>query len=130
VLRSLLAVLAGTAVWSVLWVACGAALPAALPASFDADGFPLDQGYYGLYLAISVALSVLSGRVTAALARRKPATHGLALGLVLLAIGLPVQLSVWSQMPLWYHLPFLGLLIPACLYGARLAGARPAARSA
>jgi hypothetical protein len=44
---------------------------------------------------------------------------------LLLATGLGVQSSAWSQLPVWYHLAFLALLIPGCLGGMRLAP-RPA----
>ncbi len=36
--------------------------------------------------------------------------------------GMSVQAAVWNLMPVWYHLVFLGLLVPGCLLGARLKG--------
>ena len=43
------------------------------------------------------------------------------LGLLLLVVGVGVQAAMWNLMPLWYHLPFLALLLPATLAGAALA---------
>jgi hypothetical protein len=37
-----------------------------------------------------------------------------------------VQASAWSALPLWYHLPFLALLVPACLLGGRMTARRGA----
>jgi len=44
------------------------------------------------------------------------------LAVLLLATGVGVQASVWILMPVWYHLGFLGLLVPGCLLRARLKG--------
>lgn len=40
---------------------------------------------------------------------------------LLLLTGIGVQASVWTQMPVWYHLSFLVLVAPVTLAGARLA---------
>ena len=119
-IRSILAVLAGMAVWAALWLGSNQAFLAAMPDAFREDGMPLGEGLYWIYLLDSVVLSVLAGWVTGRLAGRRPLAHGLALGLAQLAIGIAVQASVWDQMPLWYHLAFLALLIPANVVGANL----------
>jgi hypothetical protein len=46
------------------------------------------------------------------------------LGLILLGVGMFVQAQYWYLMPLWYHLAFLLLLVPACMIGSRLRRAR------
>lgn len=120
-LRSVLAVLAGMAVWAALWVGSSQAFLAALPEAFREDGLPLGEGLYWLYLLDSVVLSVLAGWVTGRLVRRRPVAHGLALGGAQVAIGIAVQASAWDTMPLWYHLAFLALLIPANVAGANFA---------
>jgi len=75
-------------------------------------------------LVYSVALSVLAGWLTATIARTKPTRHALALGALQLAFEIAAQAAYWSLMPLWYHLPFLALLIPGNLLGAHLRGRR------
>lgn len=128
--RSLLAVLAGMAVWAVLWVGSNQALAAALPDAFGDDGLLLANSLYWLVLLDSVVLSVLAGWIAARVAGRRRLAHGLALGLVQLAIGIAVQASVWDAMPLWYHLAFLALLVPASVLGANLARTGAARRVA
>ena len=119
--RSLLAVPAGMAVWAVLWIGSNQALTAAMPAAFGDDGMLLENSLYWLYLLDSVVLSVLAGWVTGRVAGRRQVAHGFVLGLAQLAIGIAVQASVWDDVPLWYHLAFLALLIPASVLGANLA---------
>ena len=45
---------------------------------------------------------------------------GMSPGLAMLLTGLCVQIGAWSMMPVWYHLPFLVLLVPVTLLGASL----------
>ena len=119
-IRSILSVLAGTGAWGVLWVGGNSALATALPGSFDESGLTSSGGLLVLILVYSVALSVLAGWITARIARRSPTKHALALGALQLAIGIAAQAAYWELMPLWYHLPFLALLIPGNLLGAQL----------
>ncbi|UYN90747.1 MAG: hypothetical protein KIT08_05795 [Anaerolineales bacterium] len=46
----------------------------------------------------------------------------LILGVILLLVGIMVQRQYWKLMPVWYHLLFLALLVPATLFGASLTG--------
>jgi hypothetical protein len=123
-IRSILSVLAGIAVWGLLWVGGNSALAVAMPGSFDANGVTSSSGVLFLILVYSIFLSVLAGWATAVIARRSPTRHALALGLIQLLIGIAAQAAYWELMPLWYHLPFLALLIPGNLLGARLCGQR------
>ena len=41
-------------------------------------------------------------------------------GIVVLAMFLPVHIAIWSKFPVWYHLTFLLTIIPAVLVGALL----------
>jgi hypothetical protein len=43
-----------------------------------------------------------------------------AVGLILLAMFLPVHLRIWDRLPLWYHLTFLVTLAPLVVLGASL----------
>jgi hypothetical protein len=123
-IRSILAVLAAMAFWAALWVGGNAALVAGLPGAFADDGSTGRTDVLLVVLAWSVLLSVAAGWLVARLARRRPFAHALVLGLVQLAIGIGVQLGVWEAMPLWYHLLFLGLQVPAYLVGAAFLGER------
>ena len=45
-------------------------------------------------------------------------------GATLLVAFIPVHVRLFSLFPLWYHLVFLGTLIPLVVLGARLPRAR------
>jgi hypothetical protein len=70
-------------------------------------------------LAESAACSVLSGFV-AALAAKERIKSSLAAGLVLLAAFLPVHISIWHKLPVWYHLVFFTSLPLLSLAGGLL----------
>jgi NhaP-type Na+/H+ and K+/H+ antiporter len=40
--------------------------------------------------------------------------------LIILAIFLPVHVSLWARFPVWYHLAFLVPLVPLVVLGASL----------
>lgn len=119
-LRSILAVLAGDIIWTGLWLMTNAIVAAIAPASFGVDGSINSAGILFLILVLSVAISVAAGYSTARLARVNELTHALALGIVLLVIGIFVQSQYWDALPVWYHLSFLALLIPAAWLGGKL----------
>ena len=75
-----------------------------------------------MHLLLGVTLSLACSRVagiTVATAVPYAVPCGLTVVAVLLrATGVGVQASVWTLMPVWYHLGFLGLLVPGCLCSA------------
>ncbi len=72
-------------------------------------------------LSESAACSVLSGFVAALVAKER-VKSALAAGVVLLALFLPVHISIWSKLPPWYHLVFLTSLPVLSLAGGLLSG--------
>ena len=116
-MRPLLAVVAGVALWGGAWTGSHAALAGALPAAFDERGFPRDAGLLLAFLAISVVLSIVAGFVAAWIARARPMRVVAVLAVLQLAIGVAVQASSWEAMPVWYHVPFLLMVVPAHLLG-------------
>ena len=118
--RNVLAVVAGVVLWSVLWVG-GAQVAALMGAGVDVAGQSVTRtGALLGYIAFSVVLSVLAGYTTASAAggSRMRAVH-IAAG-VLLLLGIGFEVSAWHLTPVWYHLVFLVLLVPAVVYGGRL----------
>lgn len=117
-LRQILAIVGGFLLWSVLWLLLGQTLTSSglLPGAGEPLSAPLPLI---ALLAGSVVISLVSGYVAAALAKARINQTGVALGIVLLAVGIAVQSQYWNLMPLWYHLSFLACLIPSCLIGAR-----------
>ncbi len=118
--RVVLAVVAGFVVWSVMWIGLGAVMPALSQESFNEQGVPTQAGVLVALLVGSVVCSVASGWTAARIAPQQARPAAIALGIVLLAVGIAVQASLWDAMPLWFHLPFLALLVPATLLGAKL----------
>lgn len=121
---SILSVVAGYLTWTVLFLGGGAGLRAAFASAHDADGGTESLGVLLAYLALSVVASLAAGAVTARLAPRPVARHVLILAGLLLATGIPVQISVWDTLPVWYHLAFLAALVPMTWVGGQRLGAR------
>lgn len=73
------------------------------------------------YIVYSVVLSVLAGLVTAlAAGSERPMRAVAVLATLQLALGIVAEVSYWDLMPVWYHLVFLALVVPATLYGGTL----------
>ena len=116
--RSIASIIAGFTVWTLLWLLINQVLLAVAGAHFKADGSTDHTGLLLVVLAASVIFSVSAGWLTIKIAQRRPVAHTLALGLLLLAVGIVVQLQYWSSVPIWYHLAFLALLVPASMFTA------------
>jgi hypothetical protein len=128
-MRSLGAVLAGSAVWTVLWLGGTQGLVAAFPQHLQ-EGQPIVHvGLLLTLIALSCALSVLAGWITAAVAARSPVGHAGALAALQLALGIGFQASAWPLFPLWYHVTFLGLVVPTTVLGGVLRARSRAAAS-
>lgn len=115
--RSVLGIVVGYVVWTMLWLGGGAGIQAAWPDALPAEGPITATGPLVLTLVLSVVCSLVAGRTAAVIThrRRRPV---LVMALLLLATGIGVQASVWARMPLWFHLSFLVLIVPMCLLGA------------
>ena len=96
---------------------------------YGADGFSQDTTVLASALVWSVVCSMAAGWVAGRIGK-DPLRSGKILGVVLLAVGVMVQVSAWQQMPLWYHIPFLGLLFPVAKMGAARGGRSRSARMA
>jgi hypothetical protein len=115
--RAVLAVVAGAAVWAALWIGGTQAAQAVFPSIF-AKGQPVTHigALLGLIL-YSLPLSILAGYVTAAVAARNPMPVVWALAVVQLIFGIIAETSAWNLTPVWYHVVFLALVVPATVYG-------------
>ncbi len=119
-IRKLLAVLAGFALWTVLWLASNQLALRLFSTRFDERGMTDDAGLLAAFVVLSALFSIAAGWTTTAVSRAGSSVLALVLGALLLAVGVLVQSTVWDQMPLWFHLSFLALLVPASAVGARL----------
>lgn len=118
--RAIGAVVGGFALWSVLWLGAGAGIGAAFPDAVEAGQPVTSTTVLLLYVAASVVISVLSGYVCAAVRGATPMKSVWVLALVLLAVGIAVEIGGWAFTPVWYHLVFLALLVPATVWGGSL----------
>jgi len=120
--RTIGAVVVGVVMWGVLWNGGNAVLGAA---GVFTMGEPITAvGVLIGLLLYSAALSVLTGYVTASVKAGPDAMIAVkALAGVNFAIGVVVEVMYWSLMPVWFHVIFLGLVVPMTLFG----GSRKAA---
>ena len=123
-IRSILSVLAGVSTWTVLFLGGNQVLFALFADRYREDLTTDDPVALLATLALSVVASIVAGWVTARIARTKPLAHTVALGIALLTIGIPVQVSYWESLPVWYHLCFLALLLPGSVLGGKLCRGR------
>lgn len=130
-LRTILGVIAGFIIWSIVWVGMDALLSAISPGWFGRISAEFQNAVnrnepftppvsISVYLVFqSVLCSLIAGFAAAAIAKEKRKST-LALGVLLLVTGVFVEAYHWNYFPLWYHVLFLLLLIPATVLGGRL----------
>jgi hypothetical protein len=121
-IRNILAVIAGSAVWTVLWLGYNALLKRSGLLPFDGTARFEAPLPLGLLLAGSIVFSVVAGYVTAMLARVSSTGSGAVwtLAVLQLAFGIFAEVQFWHLLPLWYHLLFLLALVPATVFGGQL----------
>jgi hypothetical protein len=120
--RKLLAAVAGFAAWFVVATVCDRALRLAWPGYAEVlPTLSFSLGMLGARLAEGAASTIAAGAIAAWIARRGVAAP-VAVGALLLLLFVPTHAMLWSRFPVWYHLVFLGSLLPLTLLGARLRG--------
>jgi ABC-type multidrug transport system permease subunit len=119
-LRSILAIIAGSVAWMVTALGMDAVMMAIVPHLYDANGKVESLPLLLFSMTYSLLFSVLGGYVTALVAKRKELQHALALGVLQFVMGIAATIKFFDTAPLWYHVVFLTLLIPAILVGGQL----------
>ena len=128
--RIILAIIVGFILWSILWVGSDALMSlisadwGKTSADFRAavenkTPYTLSAAVLGALLVKGFIVSIISG-FAAALIARENVKSTLVLGVLLLIFGIFVQAVHWNYMPLWYHIPFLVMLIPMTIFGGKL----------
>lgn len=128
--RIFLGIIVGYIIWSILWIGTDAVFSAASAdwarKSTDfreavANNIPYtpDSMILIVLLIKSAIITIISGFVAALIARENSKST-IILGLLLLISGIFVQMMHWNYMPLWYHIPFLLMLIPLTILGGKL----------
>ncbi len=119
-LRSILAVIAGSATWMVTALGMDGLLMSLAPQWFGPNGKVESVPLMLLMMTYSLLFSVLGGYVAARIARRKEMQHAFVLGVLQLLLGIMATIKFFDTAPLWWHLTFLTLLIPANVFGGWL----------
>lgn len=133
-LKIVLGVIAGFVAWTILWVGSDQVLMLLSPKWYGAHQLDFEKAFVNqepfspfpsilaLHLLRAAAISLLSGFLAAFVSgenRKSP----LALGILLLLVGIGVHALVWNYLPVWYHIAFLFLLLPLSVLGGRLKSA-------
>lgn len=130
-LRVILGAVVGFVVWSILWVGTDVVFSALSPnwygshqTEFDLAvsnkaPFSVNSTILVLGLIRSFIFSVISGYITAFIAKENTLSP-VIVGVLLLLFGIFIQSIYWNYVPLWYHIPFLLLLIPFAILGGKL----------
>jgi hypothetical protein len=118
--RTVGSVVAGLVAWAVIVTLLNFGLRAAIPGYHAAESTLQFTAAMKAGRLIEAALTSLGAgaivRVVAPSSRLAP----WIVGLILLAMFLPVHLRIWDKLPVWYHLMFLVTLAPLVVLGASL----------
>jgi hypothetical protein len=124
--RSILAVIAGSATWMVTALGMDGVLMTLAPQWFGPNGKVESVPLMLFMMTYSLLFSVLGGYVAALIARRREILHAFVLGVLQLLMAIVATIQFFDTAPLWWHLTFLSLLIPANILGGWLRQARKA----
>jgi peptidoglycan/LPS O-acetylase OafA/YrhL len=119
--RAILALVAGLVVWVLVASLLNRGLRAGLPGYTSAE--PTMTFTLGMKVARLILGALASLAAGAAAGRIAPSRTGLpwVLGAIILAPFIPTHIQLWTRFPVWYHLVFLGTLVPLVALGGALA---------
>ena len=124
--RTFASIVAGLAAWAVIVTLLNFGLRAAIPGYHAAEAtlqFTIAMKIGRL--AEAALTSLAAGAIVGLISPKKWAPW--LVGLIVLALFLPVHVRLWDKFPVWYHLCFLVPLVPLVALGAMLVRNRPAA---
>jgi hypothetical protein len=118
--RAAVAFIVGLLTWGVVVSVIDRLLRIALAGYAAAEPtLTFTQGMMWARLILAVVTSLIAGAVLGAIAPSSKRTPWV-LGLVILAMFIPIHVRLWHAFPLWYHLTFLIPLAPLIAVGAWL----------
>lgn len=119
--RFILAFVAGLTVWVLVVVLLNRGLRLALHGYAAAEPqMTFSLGMMAARLVLGVLASLAAGAAARAVAPTSTAVSWV-LGAVLLVAFIPAHIRLWAKFPVWYHLVFLGSLVPFVVLGAAFA---------
>ena len=119
-LRFVLAIAASFVAWFAVATLGNLAVRGLFPGYVEVEkAMDFSLGMLVARLALGAAASLAAGAASVVMSpHSRVATYLFAL--LLLALFVPIHLSLWSKFPVWYHLVFLSSLVPLVLLGAKL----------
>ena len=118
--RTVGSIVAGLVAWAVVVTFINFGLRAGIPGYHAAEAtldFTLTMKIARLVMA--AVTSIAAGAVMSLIEPSRRWAPWVA-GLIILAMFLPVHVSLWAKFPVWYHLSFLVPLAPLVALGATL----------
>lgn len=124
--RGFVGALAGLVAWVIVATVANLALRTLMPGYAEAE--PSMKFTISMMigrLLVGAVSSVVAGSVAAWIAKGAGWVPAMV-GVILIAMFVPVHVGLWDTFPIWYHLAFLIPLLPLALLGAKLAASRRA----
>lgn len=119
-MRIFIGISIGFIAWTILWLGSEPIIFSVVPEwNHGNDLSKVTENYLATKVVLSSGFSILAGYLCSVIGREN-IRGPVSLGVVLLAVGLFVQLSVWDSVPVWFHSIFLGLLLPFTIIGGRI----------
>ena len=126
--RAILAGFTGIVVWVLVVSLLDRGLRVAIDGYAAAEPkFTFTLGMMVGRLTIAALTSLVAGAAAGLIARTSKRVPWI-IGVILLVSFIPSHVALWSRFPIWYHLTFLGTLVPLVVLGSRLARGGAAAK--
>ena len=128
--RIIFGVIVGFIVWSIVWVG-GEQTLASLWGEYGQHSLSAERAFTNgesldsspviavVNLIRSFITSILAGYMAALVAGEYRRTT-MALGIILVLVGIAVEYMFWNLAPAWYHILFVLFLLPMTMLGGRL----------
>jgi peptidoglycan/LPS O-acetylase OafA/YrhL len=122
--RSIFAFVTGLLVWVVIATLLNFSLRVGIAGYAQAEPtMSFTLGMKVARLILGALASLAAGAATGLIAPSRKAVAWV-LGAFVLALFIPVHIQLWTKFPVWYHLVFLGTLVPLVAFGAALTRSR------
>ena len=129
-LRIVLGVIAGFIAWLIAWFGSEKILSGIWPefgvhqrafeeAVKNGGQFTADTTMLLTHIVLGSIVSVIAGSLAALIAGENTRAP-LAVGCLLLALGILKAVMSWPYVPIWYHVIFTAILLPMAILGGKL----------
>ena len=119
--KAVVAVVAGLAVWIAVVIIAGMIVRVSWPAYASvATAMTFTLPMLVARLSIGAVATLAAGLVTTAIVARSMLVR-LMPGVILLVAFIPQHIILWNRFPVWYHFVFLLTLVPLTYAGGQIA---------